>query len=100
MKNPNAPTPTARLTKHGEKMIEIRIRFWTDALATKGSVIPKHAWDSGVVSMKANKSHGIAPATPKPFNSISELSSKVAEVLTDHDITLHASPKTKKLIKP
>jgi hypothetical protein len=58
-----------REAKHGEKMIEIRVRFWTDQIAPKGSVIPKHAWTSGIVRMAKNKAHGITPKHPKPFNS-------------------------------
>ena len=33
-----------------EKMIEIRVKFWTDSIAkTKGNIVPKNSWDSGVV---------------------------------------------------
>ena len=35
----------ARAAKHGQKMLEARVRFWTDDIAgKKGEIIPKHAW--------------------------------------------------------
>ena len=97
---PDNTTPAARAVKHGEKMIEVRIRFWTDGIAEqKDTVIPKHAWDSGVVVMDSNKSHGIAPEAPQPFNSILDLQNVLAKVLTEHGVTLHANRKLRKLIK-
>ena len=63
-------TITAREAKHGEKMIEVKIRFWTDELSSQpGTVIPKHAWTSGVVRIQGNKAHGIVPGKPNTFNS-------------------------------
>src|SRR6185436_21013835 len=76
------PTPYAHTAKHGEKMIEVRIRFWTDGIAEqKDTIIPKHAWDHGVVVMDINKSHGIAPKSPQPFNSLLDLQNALAKVL-------------------
>ena len=93
----NIPASTA---KHGEKMIEVRIRFWTDGIAEqKDTIIPKHAWDSGVVVMDTNKSHDIAPKSPQPFNSILDLQSVLAKVLGEHGVVLHANRKLRKLIK-
>ena len=93
-------TPAARTAKHGDKMIEVRIRFWTDGIAEqKDTIIPKHAWDSGVVVMDSNKSHGIAPESPQPFNSILDLQSAIAKVLTEHGVTLRAHRKLRKLIQ-
>jgi hypothetical protein len=52
----------AQEAKHGEKMIEVKLRFWTNDIAEKkGDVIPKHAWSSGVVRVERNDSHGIKP---------------------------------------
>ena len=43
--------------KQGEKMIEVKIRFWTNDISDQpGKVIPKNAWASGVVRMERNKS--------------------------------------------
>jgi len=57
--------------KHGKKMIEVSLRFWTNDLAeSKDKIKPKHAWSSGVVRMQGNESHGIVPGNPKPFHSL------------------------------
>jgi len=93
-------TPTAQTAKHGEKMLEVSIRFWTDSIAgKKGSIIPKHAWDGGVIFMHSNISHGIKPASPEPFNSILDLTSVLSKVLVQHGVTLHTGRKLRKLIK-
>jgi len=93
-------TPAAQVAKYGEKMIEVRIRFWTDGLSgQKDLVIPKHAWDSGVIVMDGNKTHGITPASPQPFNSILDLTSVLAKVLVDQEVTLHTNRKLRKLIQ-
>ena len=87
----------AREAKHGEKMIEVKIRFWTDSLATDvGKVIPKHAWTSGVVRIESNKSHGIAPKNPRPFNSLLDVGAVIEKVLIEHGIVLHRSRHMKK----
>ena len=63
-----------RIAKQGEKMIEIRVRFWTDSIAaTKGQIRPKHAWSGGVVMMQRNPAHSISPKNPAPFNNMAEL---------------------------
>lgn len=75
---------------HGEKMIEIKVRFWTDNIAeTKGKIIPKHCWNSGVVRIERNDLHGIKPPTPIPFNSFSEIMSKIEKVLKKSKIQIH-----------
>jgi hypothetical protein len=46
--------------EHGQKMIEIKLRFWTNDIAGEpGKVIRKHAWSAGVVRVERNTSHGI-----------------------------------------
>ncbi len=86
-----------RKAKHGEKMIEIKIRFWTDGIAENSdSVIPKHAWAGGVVRIERNNAHEITPKEPMPFNSLMELPSVIEKVLMAHGITLYASRKMKK----
>jgi hypothetical protein len=89
-----APTET----KHGEKMIEIRVRFWTNDIGECGQILPKHAWSKGTVNVTRNETHGI---TPKPkgwrnFNSLPELGMAIEKVLIDNEIVLHHSTKTKK----
>ncbi len=88
---------TAKDAKHGQKMIEVKIRFWTDNMSTeKGKVIPKHARSSGVVRIERNEAHGITPSAPIPFNSLLDLGGAIEKVLTKHDIVLHPSRKMKK----
>jgi hypothetical protein len=78
----------AQEAKHGQKMIEVKIRFWTNDIAEQGKVIPKHAWASGVVRIEANQAHGIVPGKPRP--------SVIEKVLIEHGIVLHAGRKMKK----
>lgn len=81
----------------GEKMIEVRIRFWTNDLAErKGDINPKHAWAGGVVLMDRNKSHGITPQNPVPFNSLLDLPGKIEKLLIDHGVKIHKSTKMKR----
>lgn len=82
--------------KQGEKMIEIRIKLWTNDIAEKGNIVPKNAWESGVVVMESNKSHGISPVSPKPFHSLMDLPSTIEKVLIEHKIILHRSNRSKK----
>jgi hypothetical protein len=81
-------------------MIEVKLRFWTDDLAeARGSIIPRHAWTSGVVRIERNEAHGIAPKKPTPFNSLFEITNAVRDVLVEHGITLHPSRRDRHLIK-
>ena len=85
--------------KHGEKMIEVRVRFWTNNLVKKHKLMPRHAWDNGTVGMDSNKSHRIQPKSPMPFNSLLDLPSVLAKVLVQHGVTLHAGRKLRKLVQ-
>ena len=83
----------------GEKMIEVKIRFWTnDIAAQNGHVISKHAWSSGVVRMERNDSHGIVPHAPKPFHSLLDLGSVIEKTLIEHQIVLHPSDRMAKYL--
>jgi hypothetical protein len=93
-------TIESREAKLGEKMIEVRVRFWTDELADGAKQIrPKHAWTSGVVRMARNESHDIRPENPRPFNSLMDLPRIIEMVLIEHGIKLHRIGKTAKYIK-
>ncbi len=86
---------------HGQKMIEVKIRFWTNDIAEgKGKIIPKHAWSSGVVRMEGNKAHGIEPKNPLPFHSLLDVGAAIEKVLINHDVVLHTSKRMKKYIRP
>jgi hypothetical protein len=90
----------SREAKHGEKMIEIKLRFWTDDIAPEvGKVKPKHAWTGGVVRMEANKSHGISTTKPVVFNSLLDVGSVIEDVLIRHGVVLHPSRKMRKYLK-
>jgi hypothetical protein len=85
--------------KHGDKMIEVKVRFWTNDMAQEpGKVVAKHAWSSGVVRMERNDSHGIVPGTPTPFNSLLDLGAAIEEALIEHGIVLHPSRKMSKYV--
>lgn len=89
--------PKVSRAKSGERMIEVKVRFWTNNIAGKeGCIIPKNAWSSGVVRMEPNSSHVIRPKNPKPFRSLMHLPFVVERVLIDHGIKLHSSRLTKK----
>jgi hypothetical protein len=83
--------------KQGEKMIEVKIRFWTNNIAPdQGKIIPKNAWSSGVVRIERNKSHGIEPSKPLPFHSLLDVGAMIEKVLIEHDVVLHPSRKMRK----
>ena len=90
----------AKDAKWGQKMIELKIRFWTDGLAEEPSkILPKHAWASGVVRIKRNEAHGIRPNEPLPFNSLMDLPADIEKVLTGHGIILHSPTRMKKYFR-
>ena len=86
----------ARVAKHGEKMIEIRLRFWTDNIASKGEIIPRHAWGSGMINIERNVAHGLAPKRWLAFNSMSEIPAMIERCLIDNGVKVIASPKMRK----
>ena len=80
----------AKEAAHGEKMIEVKVRFWTNNIAKRrASVLPKHAWANGVVRMHRNGSHGINPGPPRPFHSLLDVTSVIERVLIEHGVQLH-----------
>jgi hypothetical protein len=79
---------------HDQRMIEVKLRFWTANVGEPGSILQKHAWTNGVVRMEPNEMHGIRPGAPRTFQSLSELSGVVEKVLIKHGITLHLSNKS------
>ena len=89
-------TPS-RQAAHNEKMIEVRVRFWTNDIAEAGGeIIPKHSWDAGVVHMQRNASHGIEPENPKPFHTLMDLPAVIEKVLLKHGIKLHHGTSSRK----
>lgn len=92
-------TTSESRAEHGEKMIEVKIRFWTDDIAqSEGHIVPKHARDSGVVRMERNKAHGIIPGKPVPFHSLLDVGRAIEKTLIEHGIQLHPSRRTQKYV--
>jgi hypothetical protein len=90
-----------RKALQGERMIEMRIYFWTNDLAKGAGVIrPKHAWSSGMIRLEKNKSYGIVPGRTLPFHSLMDLPSIIEKVLIAQGITLHATRKMRKYLDP
>src|SRR5262245_59769349 len=88
---------SVRKAEHGERMIEIKVRFWTNDLGgPRGTVRQKHAWASGVVRAEANRTLGISPRKPRPFHSLMDLSAVIEKVLIDHGIVLHRNRRMRK----
>ncbi len=85
-----------REAKQGEKMIEVKIRFWTNDIAGEGKILPRHARTSGVVRITRNKAHGLEPGQPIPFNSLLDLPAKIEKLLVDQKVTLHPSRRMRK----
>ena len=82
---------------YGKKMIEIKVRFWTDGIAeTENKVIPKNCWDSGVVRIKPNDLHGIKSSKPVIFHSLPEILPKIESILQANNIKLHHCRKSTK----
>lgn len=89
--------PETVLAKQGERMIEVKILFWTNDIASGKSMIrPKHAWAGGVVKVERNRAHGIVPQPPRPFHSVMELPAVIEKVLIQQGIVLHRSDRMRK----
>ena len=89
-----------RKANYGEKMIEVRVRFWTDEITNTPKVIlPKHAWDYGYVEIAANTSHGLKQSgSSVKFGSVLELPQAIADLLVQEGVQLHIGAKLGKLI--
>jgi hypothetical protein len=86
--------------EYGERMIEVRVRFFTNGIAgEKGKIRPKHALTEGVARIAPNKSHGIVQKKLFHFDSLLDLGHAIQRVLIDEGIVLHPSGKMKKYIK-
>ncbi|MDM7999547.1 MAG: hypothetical protein QUS33_06000 [Dehalococcoidia bacterium] len=86
--------------KQGERMIELKVCFWTYGFANKGQIWPKHAWTRGEVRIVRNDAHGIKPTRGYKFNSLMEIPSAIEKVLVEHGIELHLCSKMDRYVKP
>jgi hypothetical protein len=88
--------------ERGERMIEVRIKFFTNNIAPEGKgkrIKAKSCWDSGFILMEKNSLHEIKPQGPVPFNSLQKLMAKLEDVLIAHGIEMRHAGKSKKLFK-
>ena len=83
--------PKAVKANYGEKTIKVTLSFWTNGHADKGYVVPKHAWDSGMVHVAVNKTHGIASISGVKFRSLSEIGDSVRTALEKSGVHLQRS---------
>jgi hypothetical protein len=83
----------------GEKMIQLEIRLFTDEIAPKGKVIPKHAWDTGMVTVQTNSTHGLRKGDPVPFNSLLELPVAIEKLFLKQGIILHSGSRSGKYLR-
>ena len=88
-----------RDARFGERMIELKVCFWTDGIAEgKGYIRPKNAWTGGEVRIVKNDSHGVVPIRGYKFNSLMEIPSAIEKVLIKHEIQLHLYSKMDKYV--
>ena len=88
-----------KATPKEERMIEVKVRFWTNGIVEPKKVKPKHAKTSGVVRIKPNQLHGIGAQKPIPFNSLLDLSAAIEKLLIRSGVTLHPSRKMRKYLR-
>lgn len=88
-----------RDARFGERMIELKVCFWTDGFAEKGYIKPKHAWTRGDVRIIKNDAHGIEPIRGYKFNSLMEISNAIEKILVEHGIELHLCSKMDRYVK-
>lgn len=86
--------------KHGEKMIEVRLRFWTNDISPiKDEILPKQGWTAGKAYMVKNDAHGIAGKANTQFNSLLQIGEAVGKVLVAEGVTLRPNGMDAKLVE-
>lgn len=92
------PMESAITVPYGDKTIVLKVRFFTDAIAENGQVLPKNAWTNGVVSLVANPAHGIPSGYKMVFNTLAEIGPAIEKVLVQAGIKLHPFGRMKHLM--
>lgn len=91
------PNPRRVKAAQNERMIEVKLRFWTDGIARgKGYVVPKRAWAAGMARIEKNDTHKVSPQKPIPFNSLLDVGFAVEKVLIAHGIILQPGKRMQK----
>jgi hypothetical protein len=84
---------------HGQKMIELTVRFWTNNISKKkGYVVKREAWDSGTLYLHQNDAHGIRASGALQFYSLLDLPAKIEALITHNGIKLHRGKRSRKYI--
>jgi hypothetical protein len=81
--------PQAVEAPHGERMVQVSIRFLTDNIAEQGKVVPGHVWARGFLTVQRNDTHGFRTSKGVAFNSLMELPGKLERLLIREGITVH-----------
>ena len=81
------------MKKDGNRMITVKVRFWTNDISSKGEVTPKHGWASGMVNLETNPLHDIKSSPTLPFHSLLDIGAVIEKVLLRDGIKLRASRK-------
>jgi hypothetical protein len=94
------PKTKVEAAEWGSRMVEVRVRFWTDKIADggKGMILPKHAWDSGEIRIASNKAHGIHPGEPLTFNSLAEVPAKLEKLFVQEGIQIHLGKRQRRYL--
>jgi hypothetical protein len=85
--------PKAVEAEYGKKSIKVTLYFWTDNLGGEGKILPKHAWDSGMVYVGANKEHRISKTKNVRFPSLPQIGESVKKAVMEAGVILHPSPR-------
>ena len=82
-------TVEEKVAKHGEKMIQVSVKFWTDGIASEeGHVLPGYCWEGGFVNVEANATHSLKATQPIPFNTLDELVPILISALDDAGVNI------------
>ena len=83
--------------RHEERMIEVKISFWTNDIASvEDNIVPKHAQSSGLISVEPSEAHEIVPASPIAFHSLMDITSALEKALIENGIVLHPGKRMRK----
>jgi hypothetical protein len=95
-----AKKPRAVRATHGEKMLELKVLFFTNGIARRrNAVLPGHGMTRGTVRMDRHIAHALGGGRARPFNSLMELPAAIERVLMDHGVTLHARGKMRRYMR-
>jgi hypothetical protein len=74
----------------GERMIEVRLKFFTDELSGRpGYIVPGYCWDHGVVVVSANQAHEVkVGGNPLIFHTLDGIPDAVTRALHRSGVTL------------